>query len=238
MSAVEVVCEPTLGELAETYKREHGLTLEAGASMVTHAIHAGEALLAAKQQIPHGKWLKWLESNFGSGSMPQAYRYMRIAQYRDMTSSASEIGEAIELTRGLPPATKVTDHPEIVRVEARKLHAEGASYYEIGQVLGVDRSSVRMWVSPTAYAEKKRQRSATKKQRVAERRALEREKQAAEMRQASGDLGKAYSHTRSALDAFERLRLHATSETRPIIDAAMSRLYAVEEAATQVRRLT
>ncbi len=37
-------------------------------------IRCGEALAAAKEQVPHGEWLPWLEANFeGSERTAQAY---------------------------------------------------------------------------------------------------------------------------------------------------------------------
>jgi hypothetical protein len=47
---------PELLKLAEKANREHDLVLEAGTSMVAHAVKAGEALLEAKKLVPAGEW--------------------------------------------------------------------------------------------------------------------------------------------------------------------------------------
>ena len=65
-------------ELAETANREHALAGRAAVSMVEHAVRAGDALLAAKQQVRHGQWLPWLDANF-EGSARTAQQYMRLA---------------------------------------------------------------------------------------------------------------------------------------------------------------
>lgn len=42
------------------------------------AINAGEALLAAKRQVPRGKWMEWVSTHF-VGSHDLANKYMRVA---------------------------------------------------------------------------------------------------------------------------------------------------------------
>jgi ParB family chromosome partitioning protein len=87
-----------LPELAETANREHGLVLQAGGSMVEHAIRAGEALTAVKAQLQHGEWLAWLAENF-DGSERMAQRYMLVAanptRVSDLPESLRKALEAI-----------------------------------------------------------------------------------------------------------------------------------------------
>jgi len=45
---------------------------------VQHALRAGRALVAAKAQLPHGKWMAWLRTNFDR-DVATAARYMRLA---------------------------------------------------------------------------------------------------------------------------------------------------------------
>jgi len=45
---------------------------------VQHALRAGRALVAAKAQLPHGKWMAWLRTNFDR-DIGTAARYMRLA---------------------------------------------------------------------------------------------------------------------------------------------------------------
>lgn len=73
-----VLAGPSRLDYADVANREHALARSAGESMIEHAIAAGEALMAAKRQVPHGEWLPWLEANF-DGSVDMAERYMKVA---------------------------------------------------------------------------------------------------------------------------------------------------------------
>ena len=46
---------------------------------VAHAVIAGELLIEAKRQVPHGQWLPWLRSTCGL-SERTAQAYMRLAR--------------------------------------------------------------------------------------------------------------------------------------------------------------
>lgn len=46
---------------------------------MVYAARCGEALNKAKQFVPHGRWLPWLEENCRV-SQPQAFRYMKLAR--------------------------------------------------------------------------------------------------------------------------------------------------------------
>lgn len=77
---------PSLASLANS---EHELARKSGESMIEHAARAGEALVAAKAQVPHGEWLPWLEENFHA-SQQTASRYMMIASNYSRVSNLEE----------------------------------------------------------------------------------------------------------------------------------------------------
>jgi hypothetical protein len=87
---LELVVPPStdfeVDELAEQAEDEHRAVCEAIESAFTHALKAGEALLAIQRMIPRGAWRAWLRER---GTIPEntAMVYMRIAHYRDRTSS-------------------------------------------------------------------------------------------------------------------------------------------------------
>lgn len=82
-----------LPELATLANEAHARANEAGRSMVTHAIEAGDALTQAKQQVSHGDWRPWLEANF-DGSERTAQDYMRIARSNAQSSAGLINGES------------------------------------------------------------------------------------------------------------------------------------------------
>lgn len=73
-----VIDPPSPVDLAVIANDEHALARSAGESMLGHALRAGEALVAAKEQMQHGEWLPWLAANF-DGSEATAQRYMQVA---------------------------------------------------------------------------------------------------------------------------------------------------------------
>lgn len=76
----------TAGGEARVANAAHGRVIEAGGQLVDAAIQAGEALLAAKAKIDHGKWGAWLESNF-DGGVRTARGYMKLAENKEILDS-------------------------------------------------------------------------------------------------------------------------------------------------------
>jgi hypothetical protein len=68
-----------LGELAAEINREHEAGEDAARQGLEHYRKAGEALLRAKAQCGHGRWLPWLEKSVRF-SHETARRYMRLAE--------------------------------------------------------------------------------------------------------------------------------------------------------------
>jgi hypothetical protein len=76
--------------------RHHELFRLRANEAIKHAVEAGKLLLQAKEAIPHGQWLPWLEKHIAV-TPRQAQRYMQVAQGRPLP------------IRAIPPkATPVT----------------------------------------------------------------------------------------------------------------------------------
>jgi len=77
MAELSTLSLPTLAEMAN----EAAAACEQSARRtVQQAATCGRALLAAKEQIPHGEWMGWVRANFDYDH-GQATRYMQVANY-------------------------------------------------------------------------------------------------------------------------------------------------------------
>lgn len=76
--------ETKLNNLAARANEAHSIVLSHLYKAVFHAKDAGDALRAAKPQVGHGNWLKWLKANFDA-SAETARVYMRVSEYWDTT---------------------------------------------------------------------------------------------------------------------------------------------------------
>jgi hypothetical protein len=70
-----------LSELAARIKKLHAGVVDAGRSVVQNGMAAGDALIQAKRQVGHGKWLPWLKENCGVSDR-RAQHYMKLATNR------------------------------------------------------------------------------------------------------------------------------------------------------------
>src|SRR5512145_2301019 len=71
----------SLAHLAGRIKAEHEATAAALKDSVAHAMAAGDLLIEAKAQVPHGQWLPWLQEHCAM-SERTAQLYMRTAKTR------------------------------------------------------------------------------------------------------------------------------------------------------------
>jgi hypothetical protein len=81
MDAITIEGSNSLADLAARIKAEHEAVGIALKDSVRHAIMAGELLLQAKDQVPHGQWLPWLRDHC-TISERTAQLYMRVAKNR------------------------------------------------------------------------------------------------------------------------------------------------------------
>jgi hypothetical protein len=67
-----------LGRLAEAYWHNFETTSPAARDSLAFALTAGDVLIAARQQIPHGQWSDWLRQQ--DIDPRTARRYMQLAE--------------------------------------------------------------------------------------------------------------------------------------------------------------
>lgn len=187
---------PTLDELVGTIKREHELVLTACEDALSHALKAGAALLAARNQVPFGEWNDWLVENI-PGSRGAASNYMRLAYYHDrvVAENAASIAEGLRLLSGAPyiPPAGVDKR----RQEAVRLDAQGIPKTQIAELMSVDVTTVHRLLKP-GYEERQRRRGREyARRRAAERKALERQEREktikAAVKKEGGALAEAYT---------------------------------------------
>jgi hypothetical protein len=144
------LAEPTLSVLADKAQREHGLALQAGESMLLHAIQSGEALLSAQRQVEDGSWGLWLKENFPASDRT-AKLYMRLARGRDvvLASGVKNLTAAEQLVPALSPGLhRQRPNVEQEEAEARELRRGGASFQAIADHFGIAHQTAQAWVLP------------------------------------------------------------------------------------------
>lgn len=223
MSLAERVEVQGLPELAEVANREHGLAIQAGTSMIQHAINAGEALLAAKEQVPYGAWQDWLADNFAHSTGQQ---YMRLARHKQLVieGQATTIKGALRLLHGGQDSRA----DPLLLAEVQRMRSQGLSYGAITEALDLPKTTVARWCNPKA----ERRRLARAHQRtIAGRRALNRQKRDRAATKAGGAVAEAYSLVRKALQACEQASKETDNrEVRKALSDATNRLYNAEDA--------
>jgi hypothetical protein len=94
------VCEvrpaEDLGTLASLIKSSIAAAEGAGRRLLEHYRDAGLALIKAKKQCGHGRWLSWLKDHVGIDRMT-ASRHMRVAREWDKCNTALHLSDALKL---------------------------------------------------------------------------------------------------------------------------------------------
>jgi transposase len=238
MTVALVVAEPSLDELAATANHEHALVLEAGVSMVEHAIKAGEALIAAKGLLPFGAWNQWLDARFEAGCKATARNYMRIARHRALLESCEPAGlvDALRLIAGADRSDRNLAREQ----EMKALRASGLTYKAIAEQVGVSPATVRRSLDSAArQAEHAYQRARRGEQRRALRKALQRDERERTVRATGGSIAESYGLVRRALQALEAgIAKEQGREAKLAMNAAMQRLYAAEDELVKSSKLS
>lgn len=175
-TVVERSSTPTLAELEETICRHHQACVEAAASLLGHAISAGEALLQVREKLMRdGTWTGWINGPTMPLARTQAYTYMRLARFQDqIPSSIDGIKQAEEFLAGLPGLSggrSVPPLPDPIKDEARRQHAEGRGYAAIARDLGVSKSTVHYWLNGSKDATRMKEARAALREKEAAQRA-------------------------------------------------------------------
>lgn len=95
-NGAEVRPAEDLAALAARINAEHDAGEGATRKGLEHFRAAGEALLRAKGQCGHGKWLAWLKKNVRC-SQQRASEYMRVAQNWDKLPPGGNLKDALRL---------------------------------------------------------------------------------------------------------------------------------------------
>lgn len=118
----------TLAELAnDAGERAQSVAKQA----VQHAIVAGNALNAAKSQIPHGEWMAWLKVHWNY-SQDWANKLMRIANSEctlnlEESESISEVLELVDNSRRKGNESEVCDERVAQLVDEKEAKTEAAA---------------------------------------------------------------------------------------------------------------
>src|SRR5262245_41395033 len=86
MSAIiDITTSNSLADLAARIRQEHEAVAHAVKRGLEHAVAAGNLLLEAKAQLPHGQWLPWLKEHC---QIPErsAQRYMELSRHAPIKS--------------------------------------------------------------------------------------------------------------------------------------------------------
>ena len=107
---------PSLEALAPAIVREHEAAVTAVRSGLEHARRAGDLLLDAKRQVPHGEWLPWLAAHCPEVSGRTAQAYMRIAKrWPELEANAKRVAD-LSLREAL--AKLASDSGRVARFDA------------------------------------------------------------------------------------------------------------------------
>jgi hypothetical protein len=146
------VLRRSLSDLAAEITREHDLFELHATAALRHAIQAGAALLAAREQVPRGEWERWVDENCPTVAS-MARPYMRVASYRDaLPPGVDTLAAGLKSLRGLPAfdGSGPSVHPPEVRSKALELTAQGLSRRVVASTLGIDKKCVERWAKADA----------------------------------------------------------------------------------------
>lgn len=216
----------TLEDLARTIEAEHQATARAGRAMVEHAIKCGQALLAAKEQVPQGHWERWLLDTFPDRTTKTWRLYMRIAKHREQVraSGASNLNEAHRLLAGEPARRGDAQ----MKARAIELRGKGMSYQAIATEVGASHHAVSTWCDPK-LAEKRRARQNQQSKKA--RRAAGARARAKFMTATGGPLDDAFRKVRVAQQSLEEASTEQdrTKEQLAAIRLAVTKLQHAED---------
>jgi hypothetical protein len=99
-----------LDTLAARINEEHRACETAANAVPTHAMSAGELLMEAKGQLPHGAFGSWLKENF-AGSDRTARAYMRVYSHREELEAKRQSSATLSLDGALKALSASKDPP-------------------------------------------------------------------------------------------------------------------------------
>lgn len=235
-----------LNGLAATVRREHAIVERLARTALPHAIAAGDALLAARPELSAKDWTVWAETTAG---LPRsnAYRYMRLAFYRDHIAVGEEVGVLAALegikhlpqlssdrSIGFPRASSGFRYPQEIVQRALDLYGDGCSRREVSEILGINEVTVWTWLEPKKAAESRRRRAARRnevqRQERKAKQALEREEQRRlVVSHGSPELSRVYADLRKMVQRLDAVRVDFSDEPSRALGSAVTRLHQAED---------
>src|SRR5215208_4111766 len=117
-----------LDTLAARINEEHCACETAANAVPTHAMSAGELLMEAKGQLPHGAFGSWLKENF-AGSDRTARAYMRVYSHREELEAKRQSSATLSLDgvlKALSASKAESPDPETASLAELEARAEVA----------------------------------------------------------------------------------------------------------------
>jgi hypothetical protein len=124
-----MVPQRTLDERARAVNNYHNSAAAAYAQASFYAVLCGLELMAARNSVPHGEWLPWVERNCEFERMT-AHRYMALAdkalpviqkRYPDLLNGAAQVAPSLMLAdsrkRLISAVSEMTDHRTIQELQ-------------------------------------------------------------------------------------------------------------------------
>lgn len=134
-----------LSTLAKSINESHHACEDAADTAIEHARDAGDMLIEAKSQIPHGRWLPWLTENVEC-SERNAQNYMKIAREWDRLQSNTKRVSDLPLRDGLK--LLATERPDDDKPAPGPLPTAGKKLVAMTQTTG-GRYSVIVEIQPS-----------------------------------------------------------------------------------------
>jgi hypothetical protein len=125
----------SLGTLADRANAAHREAESMAYAALEHARQAGEALLEAKEQLPHGDWGDWLRDHF-EGSPRTAQMYMRVVRgWGELEGKTQRVADL-----SLRQAVGLLEKPRSTREPAPNAHGKRWEQHPLlrGLLLGVE----------------------------------------------------------------------------------------------------
>jgi hypothetical protein len=223
-----------LSDLAEVVRQEHALVAQAGATMVEHAIRAGDALRTAKAHVQRGGWEAWLGQEFPDKHPKTLRLYMRLSKFQERVREAQPA--SIVHAQRMLAFEAIRPHEDELREEAHSLHQQGLTQKDIAAQLGVSHYAVASWLNPKL---REQRRAKKNQQSKAARRALHDKQRKAAVARVGGPISHAYGHVRKALDALqEAADGQLDREARQAVHRAIGRLHTAEDLIVKASKLS
>ncbi len=228
--------------IAATINSEHEQVYAAALDALTHAILCGEALQKAREAVPDGEWTRWVDQNLDITDN-QAFRYLRIAHYRDVLLSAEHRPQSVRaaldyLRENNMPRLDTSNrrnggrYPTFDVDEARRLHSQGMSFGQIGQLLGISSQAVWLQLAPGARDKRAKSRRRRWELNKAQRKALVDAERAKAVARVGGSVADAYALLRKCAIALDRAI--TTTSTTAEVDALRDALAFTHRAEDQI----